>query len=184
MQVKVPAGIIGKGIEIFKSGDFLYFINEGVRKPYHLMPKEFRSAFQSELNSDNEAKRIIYEQFNISSYEDMEIKFIECRYGNLDYTPDLIDGILFHDAPRCNNIEQCPGFGKVCKIPTPINGKLTRQEYRIITFIAEGLQTKEISNILCITDATTRTHIQRVHAKLGVNNNVEVCKWAHEHKIT
>ena len=39
------------------------------------------------------------------------------------------------------------------------------------------------SEILGITDSTTRTHIQRIHNKLGVNNNIEVASWAHEHRI-
>jgi DNA-binding NarL/FixJ family response regulator len=46
-----------------------------------------------------------------------------------------------------------------------------------------GKQTKEISELLNITDATTRTHIQRIHAKLEVNNNIEVASWAHENRI-
>lgn len=49
--------------------------------------------------------------------------------------------------------------------------------------ISLGKQAKEISEILGITDSTTRTHIQRIHNKLGVNNNIEVASWAHEHRI-
>lgn len=60
---------------------------------------------------------------------------------------------------------------------------MTRSEYRIVILISLGKQAKEISEILGITDSTTRTHIQRIHNKLGVNNNIEVASWAHEHRI-
>jgi DNA-binding NarL/FixJ family response regulator len=113
----------------------------------------------------------------------MEEMFAGCRYGNLDYRADLIDGKLTHDAPRCNLISSCVGFNVVCRIPIPKYGKLTRKEYEIIIYLGMGKQIKEISELLNITDATTRTHIQHIHAKLGVNNNIEVASWTHENRI-
>ncbi|MDR1343944.1 MAG: LuxR C-terminal-related transcriptional regulator [Tannerellaceae bacterium] len=127
---------------------------------------------------------VLSEAFGLEPGDEMEEMFAGCRFGNLDYRADLTaEGKLTPDAPRCTRIKTCVGFNIVCRIPVPPGGALTRREYEIISLIARGKQTKEISDSLHITDATTRTHIQRIHQKMGVNNNVEVAAWAHEKRI-
>ena len=181
---KLPAGISGEGIEVFRDNEnHVFYLQNGTKLPYLMMPKEYRGKFQSELAADQTALAILKSVFGPTSADDCEEIFVGCRYGNLDYKSDLINGALSHDSPRCSKIESCKGFNIVCRIPIPKNGALTKAEYRIVTLIAKGKQTKEISVMLNIVDATTRTHTQRIHAKLGVNNNIEVAAWAHEHRI-
>ena len=181
---KLPAGISGEGIEVFRDNeDRVFYLQNGTKLPYLMMPEEHREKFQAELAADQTALAVIKSEFGLTSTNDCEEMFAGCRYGNLDYRCDLINETMTHDSPRCSKIEYCKGFNVVCRIPIPKNGALTRSEYRIVTLIARGKQTKEISEMLGIVDATTRTHTQRIHAKLGVNNNVEVATWAHEHRI-
>lgn len=181
---KFPAGICDQGIEVFRDNEGrVFFLQNGVKLPYLMMPPEYREYFQSELSADSTALAVIKKEFGLSTSAEQEEMFAGCRYGNLDYRADLLNGKLNSDSPRCSLVSTCPGFNVICRIPIPPNGPLTRSEYRIIILISQGKQTKEISNILGITDATTRTHIQRIHAKLGVNNNIEVATWAHEHRI-
>lgn len=181
----LPAGIEGSGIEVYKDyQNKLFYIQDGIKQSYLMMPFEYRSVFRTEMDEDMDAKLVMKKDFNITDENKMEEMFVSCRYGNLDYQPDLLDGRLQHDAPHCNNILSCPGFGVICKIPvTPSGKKLTRKEYHIISRISIGKQAKEIASEMNSSEATTRTHTQRIHAKLQVNNNVEVSKWAHKHRI-
>lgn len=181
---KLPAGISGQGIEVFRDNEGrVFYLQNGNKLPYLMMPHEYREYFQAELASDKTALAVLKREFGLTTADELEEMFAGCRYGNLDYRADLIDGRLTPDAPRCSFLSTCPGFNVVCRIPSPPNGSLTRSEYRIIILISQGKQTKEISDTLGITDATTRTHIQRIHAKLGVNNNIEVASWAHDNRI-
>lgn len=181
---KLPAGICGQGIEIFRDNESrVFFLRDGEKLPYLMLEPEYRELIQSELVSDRTALSVIKNEFGLTSADEQEEMFAGCRYGNLDYRADILDGKLTMDAPRCSQINTCKGFNVVCRIPIPKNGALTRAEYRIVILISQGQQTKDISNILGITEATTRTHIQRIHAKLGVNNNIEVASWAHENRI-
>ncbi len=181
---KLPAGISDPGIEVFRDNEGrVFYLKEGTKLPYLMMPKEYREYFQSELAADKTALAVIKKEFDLITADEQEEMFAGCRYGNLDYRADLLDGKLTPDAPRCPIISTCPGFNVICRIPIPLNGSLTRSEYRIIILISQGKQTKEMSDILGVTEATVRTHVQRIHSKLGVNNNIEVASWAHEHRI-
>lgn len=181
---KIPAGISGQGIEVFRDNEGrVFFLQNGNKLPYLMMDPEYRECFQAELAADKTALEIIKKEFGLITADEQEEMFAGCRYGNLDYRADLLNGILTPDAPRCSLISTCPGFNVVCRIPTPPNGSFTRSEYRIVILICQGKQTKEISSILGITEATARTHIQRIHIKLGVNNNIEVASWAHDKRI-
>jgi DNA-binding CsgD family transcriptional regulator len=180
----LPAGITGAGIEVFRDDEGrVFFLRDGRKLPYLIMPPEDREHFQAELSADRAAMDVLQEAFGLETGDEMEEMFAGCRFGNLDYRADLMEGRLVPDAPRCSQIKTCAGFNIVCRIPVPPGGPLTRQEYQILSLITRGKLTKEISGLLGITDATTRTHIQRIHRKLGVNNNIEVAAWAHENRI-
>lgn len=181
---QLPAGICDCGIEVFRDNEGrVFFLQDGTKLPYLMMDSEYRECFQAEFASDKTAQAVLKKEFGLISSIEQEEMFVGCRYGNLDYRSDLMNGKLIPDAPRCTLISTCPGFNVVCRIPIPANGTLTRSEYRIVILISQGKQTKEIAEILDIADSTTRTHIQRIHSKLGVNNNIEVAAWAHEHRI-
>ena len=50
---------------------------------------------------------------------------------------------------------------------------LTPQELRIISLLVDGATIKEISELLFISTATTKTHINHTYAKLGVKNRAQ-----------
>ncbi len=55
--------------------------------------------------------------------------------------------------------------------PTP--EVLTRRETEILGLVAQGLSNREIADRAGISEATIRTHVGHIFAKLGVNNRVE-----------
>jgi len=48
--------------------------------------------------------------------------------------------------------------------------KLSRQELRILSFLAQGLSNREITSHVHITQKTVKNHVTHVLAKLGVSN--------------
>ncbi|MBE9918272.1 response regulator transcription factor [Paenibacillus donghaensis] len=62
-------------------------------------------------------------------------------------------------------------------------GLLTRQETRIVQYMAEGLSNRQIAEILHITSETVKYHLKNVFRKLDVNNRVRALQRAKELKI-
>lgn len=54
--------------------------------------------------------------------------------------------------------------------------KLTTQEQNIVTYIASGMQTKEIANKLYISEHTVQTHRKNINKKLGVKSAIDLVK--------
>ena len=48
--------------------------------------------------------------------------------------------------------------------------KLTKRERKILQYIIEDRGNREIANLLRISRSTVRTHLERVHRKLGVHS--------------
>lgn len=58
--------------------------------------------------------------------------------------------------------------------------KLSRRETEIISLIKEGLQNKEIAQMLSLSHQTIETHRKNIHVKLGVNSRIELVNKAYE----
>jgi DNA-binding CsgD family transcriptional regulator len=167
-----PAGI-EEGVEIYLHHNHLRVLDNGLRSEYVNLPDEKREIFRSEMRQD---KRIfvLLRLMGCQTPEEMELKYVGCRYGALDDTPDLIGTTTSYDPPNCEQIGHCPGFGVVCRIPD----QLTRKEFEVSRYIGRGKLDKEICSILKIALPTVRTYIDRIREKLSLNNRVEIALWA------
>ena len=54
--------------------------------------------------------------------------------------------------------------------------KLTQREAEVMNLVANGLNNKEISEKLCISNHTTKAHLSSIYRKLGTNNRVLVAR--------
>jgi DNA-binding NarL/FixJ family response regulator len=61
-----------------------------------------------------------------------------------------------------------------------IAGRLTRRELEILSLLCRGLRDKEIAGSLSITEATAKTHVRHIYAKLHVNSRVALLRYADE----
>lgn len=173
----LPAGII-KGIEVFRSDEGVKALIDGFICNYLELPLEVREIFQAELISDKHAIEILTDHFKLFDGDEMEDKFVGCRFGTLDSVAD-IDGCITHpDAPNCEHILSCPGFNVLCKIPAGENGTLAACEYKVVVMISQGKLDKEIGDAMQIKSSTVRTYLERIRTKLGINNRIEIARWA------
>ena len=61
--------------------------------------------------------------------------------------------------------------------------KLTKREVEVLELLKEGLTNKEISHMLFISEATTKTHVLNIYQKLSVNSRVSAVQKAQELKL-
>lgn len=59
-------------------------------------------------------------------------------------------------------------------------GMLTSREKEVLTLIAQGMSNTQISDTLCIAGETTRTHIKRILAKLGLRDRAQAVVIAYQ----
>ncbi len=174
----LPAGLVDNSLEVFRDGNATKCIINGNVREYLELPSVLREPFQVELLKDKAACKCIRDDFRIVDLDEMEERFVWCRYGALDSSPDWNGIELTPDAPTCDKIKDCPGFDIVCKVPVGENGKLSRNEYLVAKLVGEQLFDKEIADRLGIEVTTVRTYLTRIREKLNVNNRLGIGFWA------
>ncbi len=65
----------------------------------------------------------------------------------------------------------------------PISEELTPREAEVLGLIADGLSNGEIAQRLFVSDATVKTHVNRVFSKLNVRDRAQAVRYAYEHGL-
>ena len=60
---------------------------------------------------------------------------------------------------------------------------LTRRELEVLALIAEGLSNREIAAQLYLSEATVKTHVNRIFAKTGSRDRAQAVAYAHRHRV-
>ncbi len=59
-------------------------------------------------------------------------------------------------------------------------GGLTTREAEVLTLLASGLSNAEIAQRLYVSNATVKTHVNRIFAKTGARDRAQAVRYAYE----
>lgn len=177
-----------RNIEFFKTpeGDVMYKRQgEGVRQLTELerdLVLDFLSLIRTRYPEAFAALSDIYSRSerNRAWYEfQMVSRFIRCNLGDYDtQTIDIdIDGQMRFEQMKCPlmGTGDCMFEGVICH--PKLNSGLTTRELELLPLIAEGLQSQEIAERLCISKVTVDHHRHNILAKLGKRSASELAAW-------
>ncbi|WP_344009354.1 response regulator transcription factor [Streptomyces thermospinosisporus] len=69
------------------------------------------------------------------------------------------------------------------RAPAPANEPLSPREREVLALVAKGTSNREIARELFISEATVKTHLTHLYAKLGVNDRAAAVATAYERGI-
>lgn len=67
--------------------------------------------------------------------------------------------------------------------PNPVIDELSQREKEVIECLANGMNTKTISDFLFLSEHTVKTHRRNIMHKLKVKTSAELIRFAYEQKI-
>lgn len=67
--------------------------------------------------------------------------------------------------------------------PAPELSRLTDREHEVLVALAQGLSNTEIAQQFVVSEATVKTHVNRLFAKLGVRDRVQAVVYAYQHGV-
>ncbi len=91
---------------------------------------------------------------------------------------EIFLGRILEAARQYHSIPAEKGFGSEILL-----SKLTRREREVLSLMAEGHGTREISELLFISTNTVRNHIQHILEKLQVHSRLEAVTYAIKHDL-
>ncbi len=71
-----------------------------------------------------------------------------------------------------------------CETPAPqadVPAELTPREVEVLKLIAAGLSNREIADTLVLSNATVKTHINRIFYKTGARDRAQAVRYAYQH---
>lgn len=166
-RASIYPGILNNSIEIFNHGDDISFMSSGIKKDISELPYPVIENLKRAIEEDKEAESELLKLHPDSEWDRIKA-FCRCRFGGLDFFPDIAEGNInagdYWDCPIRN---KCSSEGRLCKFPHYNGHQLNSQEIRLIKLLTSSATNESISTTLEIPLGTFHLLKKNLYSKLG-----------------
>lgn len=164
---KIYPGLNCSSVEFFNHDDELKAFANGKMVDYTDLPYTHHVTIENELKKLPEVNKILQEWFPNSKLQQQK-KFCSCRFGGLDFTPDIKNFELqageYWECPLRGN---CKGEGIVCKNLTYNNHELSHKEIKTMKLLCTNYTNEAIYEALEMCKGTYNVFKKQLYKKLG-----------------
>ena len=169
-QKQQPAlypGMDCEGIEFFTVEGRRKFISEGKVACTSKLPFGIVQLTNEEIKKDPLVEKALFEWFPESEFE-RQNKFLECRYGGLDFSADFENNSFKEgDYWDCPNRANCKFDGLICKKPSYNGVELNPMDINLMKLLSTTLTNETIAATLNLAFGSFHKFKQSLYAKLG-----------------
>lgn len=171
-------GMCDSSTEFFVSNSEMKIIQNGVILPFSQISfatiKILDEAIQADININLE----LHDLHPTSKLKRIE-QFASCRFGGLDFVPDIKDGKLQEgEYHYCSQRGKCKSEGILCKLPTYNGQKLSSQDIRLMQFLTTPLTNDVIASEMHLPMGSFHKAHRQLYDKLGIQTkqeNTKIC---------
>ena len=172
-----------EGVEFFgiRKSKTVKFLYKGSAYPFNELSPKYYAILSNAFYEDVSAVKF-FRKFQISEARKIELWTYYC-YGDLDHTPDIIDGKL-QPAENFRDSLECPSLQFDSKQITIAGKPLLPRELTIIDMISKDALDIEIAEALNITLSTLGFHKRQLFKKTNTQSRIGLLKIAMQENIT
>lgn len=179
-QSRIPAGLMDDNFEFFQWRGVLMVLSGGRVRAFERLPA--RDPVVLKVKQDmagHPAAMAALDDMGITGRLDRMVRYIRCRYGNLDGNPDItVDGSTSDEYWDCGLRGNCKYEGTLCgKVKAP-GGDFTSRELQVIQLLSRDLPNKLIADDMGVSTITVNTHIQNINHKIGSHSKYGIVAYA------
>lgn len=174
MMTLVPGLSKDNAIEFFELENDIKAVINGRIVDFTEVPLNIQDFLQEEIKKEPEVEAALHSLHPFSKQQRLK-QYVACRFGGLDFHPDIKDGrVSSPDYKFCGIRNKCPFNGVICKSPE-INGeKLTDQEIRLIKLLSTDKKNEVIADEMDIPLGTFHKIKKTLYEKAKVQTKQEL----------
>lgn len=166
-------GMLCTGTEFFTDNDGLKIIQNGKVLSFCETSLDTLAFLHKTIQKDKAANLELHDMHPNSKFKRIE-QFVKCRFGGLDFKPDIKDGVLqdgeYWDCPKRGS---CKSEGILCKLPTYNGARLEPKEIKILQLMATDKKNNVIADELNLPLGSFHKVKQVLYLKLGIQTKQE-----------
>lgn len=177
---RVYPGMLDSNYEFFNTEDGLKVMSNGKIIDFNAIPMPLYQLLKEEKEKHSEAHAILMEWYPDSEINRLKT-FAKCRFGGLDYTPDITpETTQLGEYWDCPLRGACKGEGIVC-LPLRFNDQILHNlEIKMIKLLTTSSTNEVISNDLNLSLGLFHKTKQKLYKKLQVQTKQEITIIAQE----
>lgn len=178
MNLKLLPGMTDQSVEFFNDNGHVKIIKNGQILPFTEISFYEIEIIKNEISNDQHVISSLKEMHPDSEMKRIE-QFVSCRFGGLDHSGDIVDGVLqdgeYWPCPFHGN---CKHEGTLCKLPITNGQRLVKEEIQILQLTATDKTNEVIAEELGFCLGTFHKFKRLLYEKLNILTKQEAAIYA------